>query len=87
MEHSTILSDETEISSTVSHDDLPATVRDELVDLYFDLIHDKQHILFHRDSFIADQRAGRAPLFLVFGMIALVARSVKAFGDQIFHLV
>ncbi|KAJ9367401.1 transcriptional regulator family: Fungal Specific TF [Paecilomyces variotii] len=73
-EPSSTLLDGTGVSSRVTQDGLPATVCDDLVDLYFDLIHDKQHILFHRDSFIADQRAGRAPSFLVLGMIALAAR-------------
>lgn len=48
----------------------------ELVDLYFDLIHDKQHILFHRPTFIADQRKGQAPMILVYAIMALAARYV-----------
>lgn len=47
---------------------------EELVHTYFKLIHDKQHIIFHRPSFIADHRAGRAPDYLLLAMIALVAR-------------
>lgn len=46
----------------------------ELVDLYFDLIHDKQHILFHRPTFVADQRKGQAPMVLVYAIMALAAR-------------
>ncbi|KAL4924288.1 Zn(II)2Cys6 transcription factor [Aspergillus undulatus] len=52
----------------------PPDVRRELVDLYFDLVHDKQHIIFHRYSFIQEQQQGRAANFLVLGMIALMAR-------------
>ncbi|KAL2826021.1 hypothetical protein BJY01DRAFT_256123 [Aspergillus pseudoustus] len=54
--------------------DIPADVCNELVDLYFDLIHDKQHIIFHRHSFVQEQRHGRAADFLVLGMVALMAR-------------
>ncbi|KAL3447123.1 hypothetical protein BJX65DRAFT_98064 [Aspergillus insuetus] len=52
----------------------PTAICNELVDLYFDLIDEKQIILFHRNTFIAAQRAGQVPDFLVLGMIALVAR-------------
>ncbi|KAL4769805.1 bacterial alpha-L-rhamnosidase-domain-containing protein [Aspergillus nidulans var. acristatus] len=52
----------------------PESVCNELVDLYFDLIEEKQLLLFHRTTFIAEQRAGRVPEFLVLGMIALMAR-------------
>lgn len=52
----------------------PATICNELVDLYFDLIDEKQLLLFHRNTFVAAQRAGLTPDFLVLGMIALVAR-------------
>jgi alpha-L-rhamnosidase len=51
-------------------------VCNELVDLYFDLIEEKQLLLFHRTTFIAEQRAGRVPEFLVLGMIALMARYI-----------
>lgn len=55
--------------------ELPAqSVCDELVDLNFDLMHDKQHALFHRPTFIAQQRSGQAPAFLLFAMLALGAR-------------
>ncbi|KAL4999939.1 bacterial alpha-L-rhamnosidase-domain-containing protein [Aspergillus recurvatus] len=52
----------------------PASVCNELVDLYFDLIEEKQLLLFHRNTFIAEQRAERVPEFLVLGMVALMAR-------------
>ena len=53
------------------------------MDLYFDLIHDKQYALFHRPTFIEQQRSGEAPAFLVLAMQALSARfSVSSyFGD------
>lgn len=46
----------------------------ELVELYFDLIHDQFHSLFHRPSFIEDVRRGVAPRVLLFAMMALAAR-------------
>jgi hypothetical protein len=46
----------------------------ELVELYFDLIHDQFHSLFHRPSFIEQVRAGTAPQVLLFAMMALSAR-------------
>ncbi|KFZ17278.1 hypothetical protein V501_01808 [Pseudogymnoascus sp. VKM F-4519 (FW-2642)] len=49
-------------------------LRNELVDLYFKLIHDKQHSLFHPLTFIASVYEGRAPIFLVFAMMSLAAR-------------
>jgi hypothetical protein len=48
----------------------------ELINLYFDLIHDKQHILFHKPTFIADQMKGQAPMILVYAIMALAARYV-----------
>ncbi|KAL2862810.1 uncharacterized protein BJX67DRAFT_289670 [Aspergillus lucknowensis] len=62
----------------------PASVCNELVDLYFDLIHEKQLILFHRHTFITSQRAGETSDFIVLGMIALVARfSSNPYFDNI----
>ena len=46
----------------------------ELVALYFDLIHDKQHILFHPPTFLEQYHAGQAADFLVWAMAALVSR-------------
>jgi hypothetical protein len=46
----------------------------ELVELYFDLIHDQFHSLFHRPSFIEQVRKGTAPRVLLFAMMALSAR-------------
>jgi hypothetical protein len=45
----------------------------ELVDIYFDMIHDKQHILFHRPTFIANHRNGQEPMVLIYAMMALAA--------------
>lgn len=47
----------------------------ELVELYFDLIHDQMHSLFHRPSFIEQVKNGAAPRGLLFAMMALSARS------------
>src|SRR5258706_672320 len=61
--------------ATGSADLMPdASVCNELVDIYFDLMHDKQHALFHRPTFIAEQRLGRAPMMLVAAIMALAAR-------------
>jgi hypothetical protein len=46
----------------------------ELVEIYFDLIHDQFHSLFHRPSFIEQVRKGTAPRVLLFAMMALSAR-------------
>jgi hypothetical protein len=57
--------------------DLPDQhLRDELVDIHFDLHHDKRYALFDPPTFIAEQRMGKAPTFLVLGISALVARFV-----------
>ncbi|KAE8328082.1 hypothetical protein BDV39DRAFT_174900 [Aspergillus sergii] len=62
-------------SCSVSNlDSLPSTVCNKLVDLYFNLIEGKQLQLFHPHTFISMQRAGQAPSYLVFAMIALMAR-------------
>jgi hypothetical protein len=46
----------------------------ELVEDFFNLIHDKQLILFHERSFNELQRQGKVPGFLILGIVALVAR-------------
>ncbi|KAL4874353.1 cutinase-domain-containing protein [Aspergillus karnatakaensis] len=62
----------------------PESVCNELVDLYFDFIEEKQLILFHRNSFTAAQRAGQVADFLVLGMIAMVARfSSNSYFDSV----
>ncbi|KAJ0415380.1 hypothetical protein BJY00DRAFT_266286 [Aspergillus carlsbadensis] len=62
----------------------PPAICNELVDIYFDLIDEKQIILFHRKTFITAQRAGQVPDFLVLGMIGAVARfSTNSFFDGI----
>ena len=49
---------------------------EELITIYFDLFHDKQHALFHVPTFIAEQRQGNVPVFLVLGIMAIAARFV-----------
>lgn len=49
-------------------------VCNELVDLYFELIHDKDHSLFHRPSFITRQRSGLADMMHIYAILALAAR-------------
>lgn len=46
----------------------------ELVDMYFELIHEKQHIIFHRPSFIAEHRDESVQDYLLLGIISVVAR-------------
>lgn len=48
----------------------------ELVELYFDYVHDKFHSLFHRPSLMEDLRRGQAPENLIYGILALSARYV-----------
>jgi hypothetical protein len=50
------------------------TICTELVQLYFDYVHDKFHSLFHRPSLLEDLRRGQAPDHLIYGMLALSAR-------------
>jgi hypothetical protein len=52
----------------------PQALITELVQLYFDLIHDCFHSLFHPPTFIEDVARGDAPPVIVFAMMALSAR-------------
>ena len=64
-------------SSETAETGMPLPPRElllELVELYFDLIHDQFHSLFHRPSFIEQVRKGTAPRVLLFAMMALSAR-------------
>ncbi len=54
----------------------PLSICLELVQLYFDYIHDQFHSLFHRPSVIQDVECGHAPPALVLAMMALSARSI-----------
>lgn len=54
----------------------------ELVQLYFDYIHDQFHTLFHPPSFVEDINRGQAPRILIYGMMALSARQVFLFSLQ-----
>ncbi|KAH6722860.1 fungal-specific transcription factor, partial [Leptodontidium sp. MPI-SDFR-AT-0119] len=53
---------------------LPTALILEIVGLYFDLIHDQFHTLFHRSSFTGEVARGTAPLPILFAMVALSAR-------------
>jgi len=44
------------------------------VQLYFDLIHDSFHSLFHAPTFMVQMRQGNAPPVLLFGIMAMSAR-------------
>jgi len=57
----------------------------ELVGLYFDLIHDQFHSLFHRPSFMEDLLRGVAPKVLLFAMMAFSARFVTFYPLRSFQ--
>jgi hypothetical protein len=46
----------------------------ELVDLYFQYIHDQFHSLFHRPTFTDDVANGRIPAVILFAIFALSSR-------------
>lgn len=46
----------------------------DLVNLYFDYVHDQFHSLFHHPTFREDVKQRRAPLVIVYAMMALSAR-------------
>ncbi|KIW17029.1 hypothetical protein PV08_04220 [Exophiala spinifera] len=52
----------------------PQDVCNELVDLYFDIIHDKDHMLFHRPTFVSAHRKGMVDMTHIAAMMALAAR-------------
>ncbi|KAG4437723.1 hypothetical protein IFR05_006806 [Cadophora sp. M221] len=52
----------------------PKPVLNELVDLYFRLIHDGPHTLFHEPTFVSNFSSNLVPHSLVFAVIALAAR-------------
>lgn len=49
-------------------------LRLELVDLYFEYIHDQFHSLFHRPSFTEDVANERVPDLVLFAIFALSSR-------------
>jgi hypothetical protein len=60
----------------------PKPICVELSQLYFDLIHDKFHSLFHQPSMIQDVLDSRAPVVLLYGMMALSARfGIDSYGN------
>ncbi|KFY98426.1 hypothetical protein V500_01667 [Pseudogymnoascus sp. VKM F-4518 (FW-2643)] len=52
----------------------PPVICLELVELYFDFIHDKFHSIFHRPSLTEDVRQGVVPPVILFAIFALSAR-------------
>ena len=60
--------------SGLGFDGVNQALSNELTLIYFDLIHDKWHLLFHRPTFIADQQKGQIPMVLIYGIMALAAR-------------
>lgn len=59
------------------HDLLPDTVRTSLIERYFDIIHDKQHVCFDHRIFIQEKQDGLVPEYVLLGMMAVVARWVR----------
>ncbi|KAF5685433.1 fungal specific transcription factor [Fusarium denticulatum] len=60
-------------------DSVQATLNDrslceELINIYFTVIHSNQHLLFHHTSFLDNQREGLIPSYILLGIIALSAR-------------
>ncbi|KAK0120536.1 hypothetical protein ONS96_010743 [Cadophora gregata f. sp. sojae] len=53
---------------------LPIPIVLEIVGLYFDLVHDQFHTLFHRPSFTESVAKGTAPPVLLYAMLAPAAR-------------
>ena len=67
-------SDNYDMRQTSKGDIHPNPVCSEVVELYFDLFHNKQQILFHRQAFLTQQRNQQLPDYIFLGMVALVAR-------------
>ncbi|KAL4964607.1 uncharacterized protein BDV14DRAFT_209218 [Aspergillus stella-maris] len=55
-------------------DKLSSDARDELIDLYFQIIHDKPHTLFHPASLKSRVQTGSLPDATLFSILALAAR-------------
>ncbi|KAL7774108.1 hypothetical protein CFE70_005018 [Pyrenophora teres f. teres 0-1] len=57
------------------HQELPPmALRRELVELYFDYIHDQFHSMYHKASFMDDVVNDRVPAIVLFALFALSAR-------------
>jgi hypothetical protein len=58
-------------------------LRQELVELYFDYIHDQFHSIFHRATFVEDMINEKVPAVVLFAVFALSARfsTNDTFGD------
>ncbi|RHZ61791.1 uncharacterized protein CDV56_103322 [Aspergillus thermomutatus] len=66
-----------DISTTDDRADVEDDVRDQLVDLYLKLIHDKPHTLFHPSSLKTRIRNGSLPRSILFSILTLAARFVS----------
>lgn len=60
-----------DITQIVDRDE---ALRDELIEIYFRVIHYKQHLLFHQTSFVHNQKQGLVARYLLFSIFALAAR-------------
>ncbi|KAG9191749.1 hypothetical protein G6011_10483 [Alternaria panax] len=62
-------------SPNLDHEDLPPTaLRQALVELYFDYIHDQFHSMYHKALFMDDVINDRIPPMVLFAIFALAAR-------------
>jgi len=55
----------------------PPSICLELVNLYFDFIHDQFHSLFHKPSLVEDVKKGEVSPVILLAMMALSARSLS----------
>lgn len=62
--------------------DVSAEIRDRLVELYIRYIHDKPHTLFHPDLLKEQVRDGTLPKAVLYGIMALAARSVPEIDEE-----
>lgn len=46
----------------------------DLIDLYFDIFHNKQQILFHRITLLSERQTGVLPNYILLGIVALTSR-------------
>lgn len=53
---------------------LRSPVCGEMINIYFDLFHNTQQILFHRKAFLSRQSKNLIADYIVLGIVALVAR-------------
>ncbi|KAJ3546058.1 hypothetical protein NM208_g2008 [Fusarium decemcellulare] len=63
-----------DVSQIVDNTLRDEALSEELVDIYFRVIHYKQHLLFHHSSFVRDQQNGLVARYILLAVFALSAR-------------